>query len=169
MPLAEQLDLEKYYDVYDISDLDIQEARQGYAETEFEDKESLRVLKILVARLHIIRKVFLCCLLALEADGGKPDFLRWSTAVDEINALASVTGEAEERLRRILGEEDCKLFRADNFEFHTDVYSIPSTHNAQGPPYTSSREVASSTAQTQQPLCRYQRTAGKVTCLTRGV
>ena len=107
MPLAEQIDLEKYYDVYDISDLDIQEARQGYAETEFEDKESLRVLKILVARLHTIRKAFLCCLLALEADGGKPDFLRWSTAVDEINALTSVTDEAEERLRRILGEEEC--------------------------------------------------------------
>jgi hypothetical protein len=74
----------------------------------------LRVLKILVARLHIIRKVFLCCLLALEADGGKPDFLRWSSAVDEINALASVTGEAEERLRRILGEEECKAFMLGN-------------------------------------------------------
>lgn len=88
----------------------MQEARQGYTEGEFEDEESLRVLKILVARLHIIRKVFLCCLLTLEADGGKPDFLRWSTAVDEINALASMTGEAEERLRRILGEEECKTF-----------------------------------------------------------
>ena len=129
MPLAEQLDLEKYYDVYDISDLDMQEARQGYAETEFEDKESLRVLKILVARLHIIRKVFLCCLLALEADGGKPDFLRWSTAVDEINALASVTGEAEDRLRRILGEEECRLFMLRNLNFTLTYAAVPCTHN----------------------------------------
>jgi hypothetical protein len=146
MPLAEQLDLEKYYDVYDISDLDIQEAKQGYVETEFEDKESLRVLKVLVARLHITRKVFLCCLLALEADGGKPDFLRWSSAVDEINALASVTGEAEERLRRILGEEECKLFLLRILNFTPDVYSIPCTHNPQDPPDACSREMASPTA-----------------------
>jgi hypothetical protein len=139
MPLAEQLDLEKYYDVYDISDLDIQEARQGYAETEFEDKESLRVLKILVARLHIIRKVFLCCLLALEADGGKPDFLRWSTAVDEINALASVTGEAEERLRRILSEEESRLsmLRILNFTLTCTAFPSPTTPKI---PLTPARE-----------------------------
>jgi hypothetical protein len=115
-PLAEQLDLEKYYDVYDIGDLDIQEAKQGFSESEFDDKESLRVLKILVARLHIIRKVLLCCLLALEADGGKPDFLRWSTAVDEISALASVTDDAEEHLRRILSEEECKSYLVQRLE-----------------------------------------------------
>jgi Mysoin-binding motif of peroxisomes len=109
VPLAEQLDLEKYYDIYNISDLDLQEARQGYAETEFEDNESLRVLKILVARLHVLRKIFLCCLLALEADGGKPDFLRWSTAVDEIHDVTSVTDESEQRLRKILSEEESKL------------------------------------------------------------
>lgn len=105
-PLAEQLDLEKYYDIYDISDLDLQEANLGFNSSEFEDNESLRVLKILAARLHTIRKVFLCCLLALDADGGKPDFSRWSTAVDEIQAVNTVTGVAEERLRRILDEED---------------------------------------------------------------
>jgi hypothetical protein len=105
-PLAEQVDLEKYYDIYDINELDLQEASLGCEESEFDDKESLRVLKILAARLHTIRKVFLCCLLALDADGGKPDFARWSTAVDEIHAVGLVTGVAEERLRRILSEEE---------------------------------------------------------------
>lgn len=103
---TEQLDLEKYYDIYDISDVDFAEAMLGYSEAEFEDLESLRVLKILAARFHTARKIFLCCLMALDADGGKPDFLRWSTAIDEIHGICAITGSAEERLRRILSEEE---------------------------------------------------------------
>lgn len=109
-PLAELVNLEKYFDVYDISDLDLLEASLGFSESEFEDLESLRVLKILATRFHTIRKVLFCCLLALDADGGKPDFARWSTAVDEIQALSAVTGEAEDHLRRILGEEECEYY-----------------------------------------------------------
>ena len=100
------MDLEKYYDVYDISDTDFSEAMRSYSETEFEDPESLRVLKILAARFYMIRKIFLCCLLALDAHGGKPDFLRWNTAVDEIHGVLTATRESEERLRRFLNEEE---------------------------------------------------------------
>lgn len=105
-PLAESLDLEKYFDVYDIGALDLQEATMDLSESESEDQESLRVLKILVARFHTIRKIILCSLLALDADGGKPDFLRWSIAIDEIQALSAATGEADDRIRRILEEEE---------------------------------------------------------------
>ncbi|RFU32047.1 hypothetical protein B7463_g4336, partial [Scytalidium lignicola] len=105
-PLTESLDLEKYYDIYDISDVDSEDALLGYSETEFEDIESLRTLKILAARFHTIRKIFLCCLLALDAHGGKPDFFRWGIALDEIHALSVVTTEAEERMRGILTEEE---------------------------------------------------------------
>lgn len=100
------MDLEKYFDIYDISDSDFTEAMTGFSESEFEDAESLRVLKILAARFDITRKIFLCCLMALDADGGKPDFVRWTTAVDEIHGLAMVIGDAEDRLRRILNEEE---------------------------------------------------------------
>lgn len=109
-PLTEQMDLEKYYDIYDISDIDFSEAMLGYSETEFEDLESLRVLKILAARFHTMRKVLLCCLLALDAKGGKSDFLRWSAAVGEINGVKELTKESEDRLRRILGEEESEYF-----------------------------------------------------------
>lgn len=105
-PLAEQLDLEKYYDIYDVSDQDMQEAALGYSDTEFEDLDSLRVLKILAARFHTVRKIFLCCLLALDADGGKPDFPRWSAALDEIRGLGLVTAHTDQKMRRILGEEE---------------------------------------------------------------
>ena len=100
------MDLEKYYDIYDISDVDFTEAMQSYSDAEFDDPESLKVLKFLSARFHTSRKIFLCCLMALDADGGKPDFLRWSTAVDEIHGVFAVTERAEERLRRILSDEE---------------------------------------------------------------
>jgi hypothetical protein len=78
----------------------------GYSETEFDDMESVRVLKILAARFHAARKIFLCCLMALDAHGGKPDFLRWNTAVDEIHGVRLATDEAGDRLREILTEEE---------------------------------------------------------------
>ncbi|KAI9048196.1 hypothetical protein LZ554_007991 [Drepanopeziza brunnea f. sp. 'monogermtubi'] len=104
--LAEELDLEKYFDIYDISDSDFSDAMAGYSEKEFEDAESVRVLKILAARFYTSRTIFLCCLMALDADGAKPDFDRWSTAVEQIQGVAIVTGDAEDRLRRILSEEE---------------------------------------------------------------
>lgn len=107
-PFTEEIDLEKYFDIYDISDDDFSEAMTGYSETEFEDLESVRVLKILTSRFYISRKIFLCCLMALDAHGGKPDFLRWGAAIDEIHGLAVVTGGAEDRLCRILSEEESK-------------------------------------------------------------
>lgn len=100
------MDLEKYFDIYDISHSDTSEALAGYSETEFEDADSLRVLRILAARFFTSRKIFLCCLMALDADGGNPDFERWSTAVEEIQGAAAVTGDAEDRLRRILSDEE---------------------------------------------------------------
>ncbi|KAK5663427.1 hypothetical protein OQA88_3856 [Cercophora sp. LCS_1] len=103
---SEQLDLEKYHDVYDISDFDIQDALQGFQDSEFEDPESLRVLKIGAARFHTIRKIVLCGLLALEATGDNGDFLRWSTAVEGLRTLSEVTGACYERICHILSEEE---------------------------------------------------------------
>ena len=103
---SEQLDLEKYYDIYDISDFDISDALQGFSEKDFEDAESLRALKVAAARFHTIRKMFLCALLAFEAAGDSSDFERWSTAVEGLRMLNEVTQDSYERLRVILSEED---------------------------------------------------------------
>jgi hypothetical protein len=98
--------LEKYLDVYDISNPDLQEAAQGYSESEFEDPETLKVLRTLQYRLSTLRRVYLCSLLALEADGGKPDFARWSTTVDSMLSVAAPVGACAEKVNRILGEEE---------------------------------------------------------------
>ncbi|KAK7737411.1 hypothetical protein SLS53_006484 [Cytospora paraplurivora] len=102
---SEQLDLERYYDIYDISDLDMSDALQGYSESEFEDMESLRSLKIAASRFHILRKMFLCALLSMEAQGDDTDFLRWTTVVESLRMLNEATTSAYQRLGSILGEE----------------------------------------------------------------
>jgi len=105
---SEQLDLEKYYDVYDISDFDISDAMTDFSETDLEDTESLRFLKIAAARFHTIRRILLCALLALEATGDNKDFMRWSTALEGMRKLNELTRDGYERLRLIFNEEESK-------------------------------------------------------------
>lgn len=105
---AEQVDLEKYHDIYDISDFDISDAMRGFSEKEFDDQESLRSLKIAAARFYTIRKLLLCSLLAFEAAGDNTDFLRWSTAVEGLKTLNQATSQGFERVRQLLSEEESK-------------------------------------------------------------
>ncbi|KAH7163260.1 Mysoin-binding motif of peroxisomes-domain-containing protein [Dactylonectria estremocensis] len=103
---AEQTDLEKYYDIYDISDFDMSDAKRGFDVDEFDDMESLRTLKILAARFYTIRKMFLCALLALDASGDANDLLRWTTAVECLRSVNASTNTAYDRLQSILSEEE---------------------------------------------------------------
>lgn len=102
---SEQLDLERYYDIYDISDLDMADALQGYSDKEFEDMESLQTLKIVASRFHVMRKMFLCALMSTEAQGDETDFLRWTTVVESLRMLNETTTESYERTKSILSEE----------------------------------------------------------------
>lgn len=103
---SEQLDLERYYDIYDISDLDMADALQGYSDKEFEDMESLQTLKIVASRFHVMRKMFLCALMSTEAQGDETDFLRWTSVVESLRMLNETTTESYERVKSILSEED---------------------------------------------------------------
>ncbi|KAI9803501.1 MAG: hypothetical protein M1825_001844 [Sarcosagium campestre] len=105
-PLAEEVDLDKYFDIYDLNSIDIQEVGSPIAEFESEQGESLKGLRTLLHQLYTRRKFFLCCLLALEADGGKPDFARWGTAIHHIELTTASTLDAAEKLRGILSEEE---------------------------------------------------------------
>ena len=99
-------DLEKYLDIYEIGPQDVQEATVGFHADEFEDNESLKALRMWQYRFTILRKVFLCSLLSLEADGGRDDFGRWKTAVEQMERIAVVTGESAEKVNLILQEEE---------------------------------------------------------------
>ncbi|PTU23321.1 hypothetical protein P175DRAFT_0508025 [Aspergillus ochraceoroseus IBT 24754] len=105
-PLTDNANLAKYYDIYDVSQEDLIQIENAYAERETEDQYSLRGLRTLFGRLYLVRKSILCCLLALGADGGVSDIARWSTAVEQMRNLAILTGENMQKMTSILNEED---------------------------------------------------------------
>ncbi|KAK2816760.1 hypothetical protein FQN49_008012, partial [Arthroderma sp. PD_2] len=105
-PLVVDANLEKYYDVYEISQAELQAAESTVVDQSVDDKTSLRSLRALFARLYIVRKSTLCCLLALPADGSEADIARWSTASEEMHSLAETSAEWIEKFRDILNEQD---------------------------------------------------------------
>ncbi|KAL9640877.1 MAG: hypothetical protein Q9204_000526 [Flavoplaca sp. TL-2023a] len=105
-PLTVAVDLEKYLDIYDISRSDVAQFEM-YKETDhFETSEDLlKVFKFESQRLHMIRKLFFCSLLAISADGGKLDFARWSAATRIMDVLSVETREATQVVDETLGVE----------------------------------------------------------------
>ena len=105
--LVQEMDLEKYYDMYDIQLADVEEAELGFENNEdLGDLESLKALKTLLHRLHTNRRVFLCSLLAIDADGGYSDYTRWGLAVEQLRSLGNLIAELAGELRKILAEEE---------------------------------------------------------------
>ena len=103
--LIDEDDLEKYFDVYDISGQDAKEAAGLDALSVLEDDpESLKSLRVLSFRSGVLRRVTLCSLMALEADGGKPDVQRWKVATEVMRKLNEIVGASAEKLRQILSE-----------------------------------------------------------------
>lgn len=103
--LIEEDDLDKYFEVYDISAHDAREASGCDALSVLEDDpESLKSLRVLSYRAGVLRRVVLCSLMALEADGGKPDFLRWRLATEGMCNLSKVVGPSAEKLQTCLSE-----------------------------------------------------------------
>ncbi|KAK4897368.1 hypothetical protein LTR27_004888 [Elasticomyces elasticus] len=101
--LIHEDDLEKYYEVYDVNAQDAQEASGEDALSVLEDDpESLKSLRLLSYRASVLRRVTLCSLMALEADGGKPDFKRWRIATEVMEALGTALADFAEKLRRML-------------------------------------------------------------------
>lgn len=107
-PLANEYDLEKYYDIYEISQSDLQEAKDSRVGLDLEDGESLKALRFGLQQVHILKKIVLCSLLALNADGGKQDFSKWATAVDVMQQLSSLTANATSSVDMVLNEEERK-------------------------------------------------------------
>ncbi|KAL7272079.1 hypothetical protein RUND412_005130 [Rhizina undulata] len=104
--LTQGIDLEKYYDIYDIQKEDLEELAIGVDSDEFDDMESLKALKALLHRLHTARRVFLCSLLALDADGCSVDYNKWGIVVDMLQMLGNLMGELGGELQRIMAEEE---------------------------------------------------------------
>ncbi|KAI4238265.1 MAG: hypothetical protein LQ349_001231 [Xanthoria aureola] len=106
-PLAVEVDLEKYLNIYEIS-------RSEVAEFEFPNdadnlsigEDSLKAFKFDLQRLYVVRKLFFCSLLALAADGGKLDFARWSAATRIVDKVSAETRKAMQDLDEPFGAKE---------------------------------------------------------------
>ncbi|KAL8821937.1 MAG: hypothetical protein Q9223_000095 [Gallowayella weberi] len=103
-PLAVEVDLEKYLDIYEISRSEVLECENFRdADRLGTEGDTLKAYKAGLQKLHLSRKLFLCCLLALGADGGKFDLARWSSAARIMDNLSVDTEKASQDINQILG------------------------------------------------------------------
>lgn len=98
--------LAKYYDIYDFSPEELEEAESSLVDFSPAEEMSLRSLSLLYHRLYAVRKSMLCCLLAFPVDGTQVDATRWGLAVEEMQRIATASGDWIQRLTVILHEQD---------------------------------------------------------------
>lgn len=122
--LTDPSNLEKYYDIYELSMAELAEARSSSSETTGEDQYSLKWLRIVFSRLYIMRQSILCCLLALKADGSGSDIPPWTCAVEEMRDLAAVTYEAANKIANILSEKDSQYITFACSRAHCPVFNL---------------------------------------------
>ena len=104
---ANGTDLEKYYDIYEISRIDGVSA-ETIATSSSAGKEvpnSLNGLKRLLSNLHLMRKLVLCSMLALDTCGVHKDVAQWPAAIQAMQSLTSLTNGAAQHLDRLLSAE----------------------------------------------------------------
>lgn len=107
--MSNEDDFEKYLEVYEIIPADINAAKLGYDQDEFEDMDTLKVLRILSFRLTILRRAILCLLMTIPAEVANFDFAKWNLVTEKMHNLGCATGEASERINQILTKEDRKF------------------------------------------------------------
>ncbi|KAH8700581.1 Mysoin-binding motif of peroxisomes-domain-containing protein [Talaromyces proteolyticus] len=104
--LTDSANLEKYYDIYEISTEELTDASSAPLDCIVDDQYSLRFLRTLFSRLYTVRKSILCCLLALKAGGSGADIVSWTSAVEEMHTLSTATSNATNKIIDILNEQD---------------------------------------------------------------
>jgi hypothetical protein len=105
-PLTAPDDVERYLEIYEVAEADVHEALSGAVIAELDDQESLRALRAVHLRFAILRRVFLCHLLSLGADGTAADAGPWRDAVRAADGLAAACGEWAERVNAMVGEDE---------------------------------------------------------------
>jgi hypothetical protein len=166
--LVQETDLEKFYDIYDLQLADLEEAELGIEPSEdLGDLESLKALKTLLHRLHTTRRVFLCSLLAIDANGGYSDYTRWGLAVEQLRSLGNLIAELAGELRKILAEQE-RWWQSNHFTrlprlTWTRILN-PINSDCHCTTISGGRKVQGSVAETKFPISGPTRIAGKNAC-----
>ena len=156
---AATLDLEKYYDIYEISRTDLEDAElvANVEPDEIEDADTLHDLKVGLQKLHLLRKLLLCTLLALDADGSRLDYRRWSVAVEMMCAFNSVTVRMTSHIDEVMREEEGKpgYFYLVMLGIDQTIVRLSHSADSKGTFDSQWRTYAKSDATIRQPVSRY--------------
>ena len=163
-PLVDDNILERFLDVYDVRNEDLHEAGLGYTGSiEEEDPDSLKLLRIHQARYATLRRLLLCCLLSLDANGRSSDAARWRSAIIEMECLASATSTQSESLAKLLENEEsvCICIRSE--------HSIAYKHTLEVPSPTSPQQPSPSRANLSRSQSRLQNQLRRISTLSNGI
>lgn len=105
-PLSDKGDLEKFLEVYDVEFVDLQELNTDVDSLRWDGEDALKTLKASLLRLYIIRKLFLCCLLAVPVVGGHRDFPPWEGAIDIMQRLMTTMSDEARKLHDSILRDD---------------------------------------------------------------
>lgn len=117
-PLVDDIILERFLDVYDVRNEDLREAGFGYTENAEEDPEGLKSLRLCQARYATLRRLLLCCLLSLDANGRSLNATRWRVAISQMELLATESKSQSEKLIMLLGDEESTFPFLGSFGTH---------------------------------------------------
>lgn len=105
-PLILELELDRFLDVYDIRDSDLEFATAKDVDHASTDYYSIKSLRMQQQKLSIIRRYCLCCLLSLPATGTEADVSPWRVAIQAIASFVSQLRETNKCLGHALDEEE---------------------------------------------------------------
>jgi hypothetical protein len=105
-PLLDLDDLEKWYDVSEITDPEIQEAESGAKVGEFDEQESVRALGVMQWRFAILRRMLLCHLLSVPADGTIGDLKSWGVVLRVTESISTLCAASTEKINHLLKDDD---------------------------------------------------------------
>ena len=105
-PLVVESDMDQYLDIYELSRTDVMEAEEALhsAAVESFDDESLKAIRVRLHKLHIVRKLYLCSILALDV-GTQLDVPGWTSITETLHTLSEKSAAAAGALDKVLSEE----------------------------------------------------------------
>ena len=103
---AVALDLEKYFEIYEISHIDLEGWTNGSdaADNEYAPAQTLDELRSLSRKIFHSRRLLLCTLLALNAEGGRTGLAAWSSAAFAMSSISAMIDQASSDLSNTIDE-----------------------------------------------------------------
>jgi hypothetical protein len=115
--LATAGDVNKYHEIYDVSEQDIQEMSSHIRPEALDEGASLKALRCCLRRMFLARQLVLCDLLAISPQLEGDDIEKWRTVLQQVSILAELLHNEAAALSTSLTKEDERHWGETNFGY----------------------------------------------------